>query len=221
VERIPEAEELMAAEDQAAAYARADFAQPNALFCEQLASRGGPSPAGQAVDLGCGPGDIAIQLALRHAQLRVDALDGSAAMLHWAERAVQAAGLAARVRLIHGQLAAATLPAASYDFVLSNSLLHHLHDPAVLWHEVARLLRPGGYVQVMDLTRPASAAAARAVVAQYAADEAEVLKHDFYASLCAAFRPDEVRAQLTDAGLDCLAVETISDRHMLISGRAP
>jgi len=220
VERIPERAELMEGEDQAAAYARADFAQPNTLFCEQLVARAGSSLAGPAVDLGCGPADIPIRLALRHPELQVDAVDGSAAMLRWAERAVQAAALGARVRVIQGELGAATLAAARYDFVLSNSLLHHLHDPGLLWREVARILRPRGFVQVMDLARPESSAAARAIVARYAGDEAEVLQLDFYASLCAAFTLDEVRAQVSAAGLSFLRVEAISDRHLIVAGRA-
>jgi ubiquinone/menaquinone biosynthesis C-methylase UbiE len=220
VDRIPESAELMEGEGQAAAYARADFAQPNALFCEQLVARAGARLAGRAVDLGCGPADIPIRLALRHPELHVDAVDGSAAMLRWAERAVQAAALGARVRVIQGELGAGTLVAASYELVLSNSLLHHLVDPGLLWREVARLLRPRGFVQVMDLARPESSAVARAIVVQYASDEAEMLQHDFFASLCAAFTPEEVRAQVSAAGLSFLEVEMISDRHLIVAGRA-
>jgi len=42
---------------------------------------------------------------------------------------------------------------------------------------------------------------------------------DFYRSLLAAFTPAEVRAQLRAAGLEELAVEVISDRHLFVSGR--
>lgn len=211
----------MEGEAQAEAYARADFAEPNALFCAQLEARAGSRLAGYAVDLGCGPADIPIRLASRHADLHVDAVDGSAEMLRWAERALAAAELGVRVRLLHIALGETVLLGGRYDYVLSNSLLHHLRAPELLWREVARLLAPRGYVQVMDLMRPASAAEARAIVARYASMEAEVLQRDFHASLCAAFQPDEVRAQVYAAGLGWLRVEEVSDRHMLISGRAP
>jgi hypothetical protein len=72
----------------------------------------------------------------------------------------------------------------------------------------------------MDLARPASRAAAEALVASYAAGEPEVLRRDFANSLGAAFEPDEVRAQLCEARLD-LSVETVSDRHLLVHGRMP
>jgi hypothetical protein len=73
----------------------------------------------------------------------------------------------------------------------------------------------------MDLFRPQSPAAAQAIVDQYAATEPDVLRQDFLASLCAAFEPGEVRAQLREHGLDGLSVRTVSDRHLLISGRLP
>lgn len=221
MERVPEPDELMQAEDQAAAYARADFAEANALFCTQLEALAGPRLSGRALDLGCGPADIPIHLARRHPDLALTALDGSAAMLRWAEHAVRAAGVDGRVRLVQAQLADAAVPAASFDYVLSNSLLHHLRDPGVLWGAVARALRPGGFVLVMDLVRPASTGAAAAIVEHYSGAEPEVLRRDFFASLRAAYRPDEVRAQLAAAGLPWLQVQIVSDRHMSIHGRAP
>jgi SAM-dependent methyltransferase len=219
VERVPEPEELMEGEEQAEAYALADFAQPNELFCSQVEARAGSRLVGRAVDLGCGPADIPVRLALRHRELHVDAVDGSDEMLRWAQRAVQAAEVGERVRLMHVELGEPVLLSEAYTYVLSNSLLHHMRAPSLLWSEVGRLLKPGGYVQVMDLVRPASEEQARAIVAQYASGEAERLQRDFYASLCAAFTPGEVRAQVDAAGLGWLRVEQISDRHLLISGR--
>jgi SAM-dependent methyltransferase len=219
VERVPEAEELMEGEEQAEAYARADFAQPNELFCAQVQARAGSRLVGRAVDLGCGPADIPVRLALRHRELFVDAVDGSDEMLRWAQRAVQSAGVGDQVRLLHVELGEPVLLTGAYAYVLSNSLLHHLRSPALLWSEVARLLAPGGYVQVMDLLRPSSTDEARAIVERYASAEAEPLQRDFYASLCAAFTPGEVRAQVDAAGLGWLRIEQISDRHLLISGR--
>jgi hypothetical protein len=77
---------------------------------------------------------------------------------------------------------------------------------------------PGARVLVMDLMRPASEAAAQALVDEYAANEPEVLRRDFYNSLLAAFEPAEVRAQLEAANLGHFAVEAVSDRHLLVRG---
>jgi hypothetical protein len=80
---------------------------------------------------------------------------------------------------------------------------------------------PGACVLVQDLMRPDSPAAAQALVDHYAPDEPDVLRHDFFHSLCAAFTPDEVREQLVNAGLDALTVTPVTDRHLLVAGHTP
>jgi hypothetical protein len=55
-------------------------------------------------------------------------------------------------------------------------------------------------------------------VEAYAGAEPEILRRDFFNSLCAAFTPDEVRAQLREAGL-ALEVLDVEDRHLVARGR--
>jgi 2-polyprenyl-3-methyl-5-hydroxy-6-metoxy-1,4-benzoquinol methylase len=107
---------------------------------------------------------------------------------------------------------------ARYDTVVSNSLLHHLPDPGALWDTIRRCAAPGAPVVVMDLFSPASAEAALAIVDRYAAGEAQVLHHDFLASLHASFEPGEIQGQLAVAKLDGLNVQVVSDRHVLVLG---
>lgn len=221
MERIPEPE-LMEDAAQARAYATADFEAPHSMFVEAFRARfPGLEVHGHVLDLGCGPGDIAIRFAEAFPDCTVDGVDGAPAMLAEGERAVRARGLEHRVRLVLGRLPGAELPREGYEVLISNSLLHHLHEPAVLWDEVKRRGRPGAPVFIMDLMRPPSREAAGAMVEAYAAGEPEVLRRDFFHSLLAAFRPEEVRAQLDAAGLSPLRVEVLSDRHLLVHGRMP
>jgi SAM-dependent methyltransferase len=221
MERIPEPE-LMDDDAQARAYAEADFAEPNARFVALYAECVGPLPEGAAVlDLGCGPGDITLRIAALDPGIEVHGLDGSAAMLAFGEAALAAnPSLEPRVRLIEGLVPGAELPRASYEAIVSNSLLHHLHEPAALWRMIRARAAAGAPVLVMDLMRPATEAAAQALVDQYAAGEPEVLRRDFYNSLLAAFEPAEVRQQLAEAGLGHFSVTEASDRHLVIRGRA-
>ncbi len=214
--------ELMDDEAQARAYAEADFEEPNSHFAALYDEFIGRLPEGAAVlDLGCGPGDITLRIAAAHPQIEIHGLDGSAAMLAFGHAALaQQPGLRERVSFIEGLVPDALLPRARYDAVISNSLLHHLHDPETLWRMIQARARPGAPVLVMDLMRPADEPAAQALVAQYAANEPEVLRRDFYNSLLAAFELDEVRQQLELAGLARLEVKPVSDRHLLVSGRA-
>jgi 2-polyprenyl-3-methyl-5-hydroxy-6-metoxy-1,4-benzoquinol methylase len=234
MERIPEPE-LMDDPVQARAYAEADFSATDAALVEHFLGRFGatltatPYPAGAdpaIVDLGCGPGNIAFRLAAACPAATVLGLDGAAAMLEIAAARLAATpALADRLVFGHARLplsaaeARALRPPGGFEAVVSNSLLHHLHDPAVFWRAVALLAAPGAAVFVQDLRRPADAATAEALVAREMAGAPEVLRRDFRASLHAAFTPAEVEAQITAAGLAGLAVEALGDRHLRVAGR--
>ena len=218
MERTPEPE-LMDDPVQAAAYAHADFAEPNRLFIEQFKHYLWPLPdSGHLIDLGCGPGDILLQLAEQLPGYRLVGIDGSAAMLQYAEQRTTS-DLAQSVRWVQARLPALGNANGHYQAIISNSLLHHLNEPGTLWQAIAGALAPNGMYFVMDLLRPRSEAEAAAIVANYAADEPELLRKDFYNSLLAAYRPQEIRAQLATAQLPG-QVKIISDRHFIVYGRA-
>ncbi len=218
MQRIPEPE-LMDDPRQAAAYAGADFEKPHERFVD-LFQQAFPDHAfgGTLLDLGCGPGDVTRRVARRFPNTRIDAVDGAAAMLAQARRLTTDADLAARIRYIHGLLPGCVLPSTYYDGIFSNSLLHHLADPAVLWRAIRQHARPGAPVFVMDLLRPADADTARRLVEHYAGAEPGILKEDFYHSLLAAFELEEVRGQLRACGLQRFQLAQVSDRHLTVSG---
>ncbi len=215
--------ELMDSAEQALAYAEADFSESNTLFLELLSQkRPGTLEGARALDLGCGPADISIRFLRTYPNATCDALDGAQAMLDLARIALdKLPGVASRCRLIHDRLPSTQLPGTHYDLILSNSLLHHLHDPQVLWRGIQEVAKPGALVLVMDLMRPASAGWIEALVATYADGAPAVLRADFRNSLFAAFEPQEVVAQLAEAGLTTLEVSVVSDRHLAVSGRLP
>jgi ubiquinone/menaquinone biosynthesis C-methylase UbiE len=213
--------ELMTDREQAEAYAAADFAAVNQGFVERFRALFPTFARGRLVDLGCGPADIPIRFCRALPALTVTGVDGSEAMLAPGRRAVAAAGLAGRVELVRARLPGLARAPGGFHAVVSNSLLHHMPHPDVFWSEVARLGRAGAPVLIMDLHRPESAERAHQIVETYSADEPEVLKRDFFHSLCAAFTLAEVRAQLAEAGLDPLRCETASDRHWVAWGELP
>jgi ubiquinone/menaquinone biosynthesis C-methylase UbiE len=223
MQRTPEPEELMNGPEQALAYARADFSEANGLFITLLEQQlAGKEPAGRLLDLGCGPADIPVDLARRHPALRIDAVDGAQAMLDLAAEKIGAdPEIGPRIRLLCEFLPCPTLEQAGYAFVVSNSLLHHLADPAVMWQTILECAQPGAHVLVMDLARPPSEVAVEALVESYAIGEPEVLREDFRNSLFAAYTPSEVAAQLQAQGLDGLQVAMVSDRHLAVQGQMP
>lgn len=209
MERIVEPE-LMTGAAQARAYAAADFASAHAhyplLFLEKFPNH----PAtGHALDLGCGPGDVTRRFAAILPGWSFDAVDGSPSMLAQAPQSE-------RIRYIEGVIPGAPIPRPRYDLVLSSSLLHHLHHPAVLWNTIRE--RAAGMVFVVDLCRPTSRQAAQQIVEEQAAGEPAILRQDFFNSLLAAFTVNEVRQQLRDAGLEKLSVEPLGERHLVVFG---
>lgn len=220
IPRRPEPE-LMDEPGQARAYAEADFAAPHEGFVDAFAEVFPQPVSGPVLDLGCGPGDVSLRFAARYPDCEVDGLDGAPAMLAAGDALKAGHPAASRVHLAEGCLPEARGPRAPYATIICNSLLHHLHDPAVLWDAIRRDGAPGARVFVMDLRRPASTQEAERLVAEHAADAPEVLRRDFEHSLHAAFTPEEVEAQLAGAGLADFRVRVTSDRHMVIHGRLP
>lgn len=222
MQRIPEPE-LMTGLEQARAYAEADFNDSDLAFLARVRQLFPEGLGERLVDLGCGPGNISFRLAFSYPAAAVFALDGSAPMLALAREQLQLQvqqwpQLAERLRFVQAVLPDPALPGGA-SALLSNSLLHHLHDPGVLWRSLRQLAAPGAAVYVKDLRRPACLADAEALRARYLADAPPVLQHDYLASLQAAFTPEEVAAQLSAAGLDCLQVASLEDRYLEVWGR--
>ena len=209
--------ELMEEQEQVKAYAEADFSESNYRFIELVSESINPGFSGKALDLGCGPGDISYRFAKQFPDCTIDAVDGSKPMLDYAAKR-PIPELSQKINFIHARIPFKTALTRSYDVVFSNSFLHHLPDPQVLWQTVKTCAGTQTSIVIMDLFRPESEAAASLLVNEYAANEPDILKHDFYHSLLAAFTLDEIRLQLNYAQMN-LAVKQISNRHVLISGK--
>jgi len=218
MKRIPEPD-LMNDAAQALAYANADFSGPNALFInlfQQTFSH--TNISGQVLDLGCGPADITIRFANNYPRCLITGVDGSKNMLKHGRLAVKNTALIDRIDLICGYLPKAKLPQPHYNVIISNSLLHHLTDPMILWDVLEKNTDSSTSIFIMDLIRPESIKEAQRLVDQYAPNEPEILREDFFNSFCASYRMEEVVEQLRLANLSELKVKPVSDRHFIVYG---
>ncbi|MGH7554712.1 MAG: methyltransferase domain-containing protein [Longimicrobiales bacterium] len=108
--------------------------------------------AGDVVlDVGSGSGtDVLIACRLVGTTGRVIGLDVTPAMRAKLSANAQAAG-ATNVEVIAGDSESIPLPAASVDVVTSNGVLNLVPDKPRAIAELARVLRPGGRVQLADI----------------------------------------------------------------------
>jgi ubiquinone/menaquinone biosynthesis C-methylase UbiE len=97
-------------------------------------------------DLGCGTGQVTAAIAPFVA--KVIAVDGSAAMLQAARKRLQGAE---NVDLRRGELEALPIDDARLDTATLMLVLHHVPDPAKALGDVARVLKPGGRLLVVDM----------------------------------------------------------------------
>jgi SAM-dependent methyltransferase len=114
---------------------------------EQLSLR----PGQRLLDVGCGLGDAALTLA---ADLGTDGevvgVDVSAEMVAAARRRAGAAAVPCPVRFVVGDAGALDGPDGSFDAVRSERTLQWLSAPAGAVAGMARLVRPGGRLALID-----------------------------------------------------------------------
>ena len=210
--------EVMEGDEEAREYDAMDHGEVNRRFVEDLleAMEGLAEDHARelrVLDLGTGTARIPIELARRQSGLVIWATDLGESMLELAGRNVAEAGLADRIRL--EQVDSKQLPYqdGSFDVVMSNTLVHHLPEPAGSLAEMARVARPGGLVFVRDLARPADLEAVEELVARYASGETQRQRQLLRDSLHAALTVEEVRDILAGLGLPEEGVVMTSDRH--------
>lgn len=125
------------------------MADVTAPLAQWLIEQLDPQPGMQVADVGCGTGEDVRALALAVAPTgTATGIDPSETMLAEARRRSEAAR--STVQLVQGPAEELPFDDASLDLVRSERVLQHLTDPAVAVREMARVLRPGGRIGLVD-----------------------------------------------------------------------
>lgn len=104
------------------------------------------TPGLDLLDVGCGPGNITVDLATRVAPGRVVGIDASADVI----TAARADTPGDSVEFQVGDIYALDEPDDSFDVVHAHQVLQHLSDPVGALREMRRVVRPDGVVAVRD-----------------------------------------------------------------------
>jgi SAM-dependent methyltransferase len=229
--------EVMDTAQEAIDYDSMDHVAVNRLFVTDLlfAALGAGLPIGdeteeadesnvhwvEILDLGTGTAQIPIELCRRASNVRVVAIDLAAEMLHVAKLNVELASLRDRVMLQLVDAKELPFETRRFDAIMSNSIVHHIPEPASVLAEAVRVVRRGGLVFIRDLLRPENDAEVRHLVALYAADGNDHQRSMFDDSLRAALTLSEIRALVATLGFPANTVRQTSDRHWTWSAIAP
>jgi ubiquinone/menaquinone biosynthesis C-methylase UbiE len=107
------------------------------------------APGQTLLDVGCGPGTITADLAVRVAPGSVVGIDASAEVIDQAAAAAVERGLGA-VTFEVGDLYQLRFDDDSFDVVHAHQVLQHLTDPVRALDELRRVLRPDGVLAARD-----------------------------------------------------------------------
>jgi ubiquinone/menaquinone biosynthesis C-methylase UbiE len=132
------------------------FVMRERTFKRRLIEQARLPDAGSVLDLGCGTGTLTIMLKHAVPRATVRGLDGDPKALQIAELKSERAGV--EIPFDRGLAYDLAYPDDTFDRVLSSLLFHHLsreHKRETL-AEVARVLRPGGSLHIVDFGPPRS-----------------------------------------------------------------
>jgi demethylmenaquinone methyltransferase/2-methoxy-6-polyprenyl-1,4-benzoquinol methylase len=118
-----------------------------------LVSRLEVGPNARVLDVATGTGAVALELVRRYGCFVVG-IDRSPEMLDVARSRVAARELGTSIELLEGRAEALPFPDASFDALTVTYLLRYVDDPAATIRELARVVRPGGTVALLEFGVP-------------------------------------------------------------------
>jgi ubiquinone/menaquinone biosynthesis C-methylase UbiE len=203
--------EVMDSAEEASDYDAMDHSQVNQAFVTDFL--GVWQGQGPILDVGTGTALIPLELCRRTDRAEVIGVDLAEHMLVVGRQNVHRAGLDKRIHLERCDAKHLPFETGKFGAVISNSIVHHIPEPAAVLAEIIRVAAPGGVLFIRDLLRPADDAAVRHLVAAYAGDANAHQRQMFEDSLRAALTLAEIRELVAGFGYDPALVRQTTDRH--------
>ena len=172
----------------------------------------------RVLDLATGTGDLAIDIARRHPDAEVIGLDPSREMLAIARAKLARRGLADRVSLVVGDAQDLPYGDAELDAATIAFGIRNVPDRPRALREMARVVRPGGRIAVLELGEPRRGLLARAarfhtrhVVPRLGALLSGAREYRYLQRSIAAFPPSaEFARVMAQAGLRVIDVAALT-----------
>jgi 2-polyprenyl-3-methyl-5-hydroxy-6-metoxy-1,4-benzoquinol methylase len=168
------------------------------------------APAAQAhlrlLDVGCGPGHVTRTLARRGFQ--VTGIDRSRRLLRLAQR--YAARDSIQVRFQHSPSDKLPFADSTFDAAIATGVIYWVERPAETLAEMARVVRPGGFIASLDPQASMSIARVRRFNSEHGLNRRDSRKMIAWATSAEfnrRFEEPQLRSLLAGAGLDNLTLE--------------
>lgn len=174
----------------------------------------GPRPGHRVLDLATGTGDVGLMLLHAHPEAQVVGLDPSSKMLDVAREKIAAQGHQHRMELVQGEAERLPFEQASFDGCMMAFGIRNVADRPAALREMARVVKPGGRVAILELSEPRSGIFGplarfhiHRVVPTVGALLSGAREYSYLQESIAAFPPPEQFAtQMRSCGLDVLSV---------------
>ena len=127
------------------------FLHSGSSYRRWVQKRYGLKPGNHVLDVACGTGLVAVEAAkILGSAENITCLDPSAGMLSVARKKLSAT-------FVQGRAEALPFADNSFDFLTMGYALRHVMDLETTFRQYHRVLRPGGTVLILEVTKPAGA----------------------------------------------------------------
>jgi len=230
MKREPEPE-LMNKKSQVKAYTAADFSLGEINLIKFISNyleinNINLSTNDLIVDLGCGPGNISEKLSDRWPNVNVLGIDGSNEMIREAESKKFKNKIINKYKNLN-YVCADIREISSHEIIskreitllVSNSFLHHIINIENFFEFIINLSDKETINFHKDLIRPKDEDTALKLKAKCAQKYSSILTNDYYASLKAAYRINEVQEKILEYNLDSMNVIEESKEYLIVYGK--
>lgn len=170
----------------------------------------------RVLDVGTGTARIPITICQRQGGIACTAVDRAARALETARRNVLQAGLSRAIHIVQAEAASLPCESASFDAVISGSLLHHVSNRLGVLQEMQRVLRPGGLLFIRDTIRGSDAGQIARILSRGSGSSPGTQQIGFTRTVHAMLSVDEARRLALAAGLPAKCVRQAGPRHWVL-----
>tara|TARA_Y100000589_G_C27072171_1_gene595890 strand:+ start:42 stop:731 length:690 start_codon:yes stop_codon:yes gene_type:complete len=220
--------ELMNTKDQVDSYSEADFSYEENKFIRFIRNtlkknKINLNRSDLIVDLGCGPGNMSEKLSLEWPNVPVIGIDGSKEMILKAEsrknlHPKKLNNLIYLYKDIKDIKLTDITNKKKITLLISNSLIHHLTHIDEFFECIISLSSKETLNFHKDLVRPLNEKSALKLKAECSLQYNEILTNDYYASLQASYRANELKDFILKKNLNQFEVLEEGKKYLILCG---